>query len=48
MATNGNTAVDSTPLSIDQISAVSLSNGALQLELARGGTTTQSGLKAIL
>ena len=48
MATNGDTAVDSTPLSIDQISAVSLSNGALQLELARGGTTTQSGLKAIL
>ena len=48
MATNGDTAVDNTPLSIDQISAVSLSNGALQLELARGGTTTQSGLKAIL
>ena len=48
MATNGDTAVDNTPLSIDQISAVSLSNGALQLELAHGGTTTQSGLKAIL
>lgn len=48
LATNGETAVTSTALNIDQVSAVSLSNGALQLELARGGTTTQSALKAVL
>lgn len=48
LAANGETAVNSTALNIDQISAVSLSNGTLQLELARGGSTTQSALKAIL
>lgn len=48
VATNGETAVGSTALNIDQVSAVSLSNGALQLELARGGNTTQSALKAVL
>lgn len=48
VATNGETAVGSTALNIDQVSAVSLSNGALQLELARGGSTTQSALKAVL
>ena len=47
-ATNGEAAVASTALNIDQVSAVSISNGALQLELARGGTTTQSALKAVL
>ncbi len=48
LATNGETAVGSTALNLDQVSAVSLSNGALQLELARGGSTTQSAVKAIL
>ena len=48
LAANGETAVASTALNIDQVSAVSLSNGALQLELARGGSTTQSALKAVL
>ena len=48
LAANGETAVNSTALNLDQVSAVSLSNGALQLELARGGSTTQSALKAIL
>ena len=48
VAMNGETAVGSTALNLDQVSAVSLSNGALQLELARGGSTTQSAVKAIL
>jgi len=48
VAANGETAVPSTALNLDQVSAVSLSNGALQLELARGGSTTQSALKAVL
>lgn len=47
-AANGTTAVASTALNLDQVSAVSLSNGAVQLELARGGTTTQAALKAVL
>ena len=48
LATNGETAVGSKALNLDQVSAVSLSNGALQLELSRGGSTTQSAVRAIL
>ena len=48
LATNGETAVASTALTIDKVSSVSLSKGILQLDLASGGTTTQSALKAIL
>lgn len=48
LATNGETAVASTPLTIDKVSSVSLSKGVLQLDLASGGTTTQTGIKAIL
>lgn len=47
-ATNGQSAVPATSLALDQVSSVSLSQGALQLELARGGATTQSAIKAIL
>ena len=33
---------------IDNIVAVSMDNGSLQMQLSRGGMTTQSGIKAIL
>ena len=48
LAANGEAAVASTALSVDQISAVSMDNGSLQMQLSRGGMTTQSGIKAIL
>jgi len=48
LAANGEAAVGSTPLSVDSIVAVSMDNGSLQMQLSRGGMTTQSGIKAIL
>jgi flagellar basal-body rod modification protein FlgD len=48
LATNGETAVTSTALTVDSIAAVSMDNGGLQMQLSRGGSTTQSGIKAIL
>lgn len=48
MANNGQTAVDSTALAIDSVTAISMDNGTLQMQLSRGGMTTQAGIKAIL
>jgi len=48
LAANGETAVDTTPLSTDKVTAVSLDNGALALQLSRGGTASYSSIKAIL
>ena len=48
VAANGDTAVASTSLAIDKVSAVSMDGGTLQLQLSRGGSTAQQGVKAIL
>ena len=48
LAANGDAAVASTALTVDNIIAVSMDNGSLQMQLSRGGMTTQSGIKAIL
>lgn len=48
LANNGQTAVASTALTIDSITAISMDNGTLQMQLSRGGMTTQAGIKAIL
>ena len=48
LAANGETSVASTALMIDKVTAVSMDSGSLQLQLSRGGTTTQAGIKAIL
>lgn len=48
LAANGETAVEATPLSTDKVTAVSLDNGALALQLSRGGTASYSSVKAIL
>ena len=48
LAANDETAVEATPLSTDKVTAVSLDNGALALQLARGGTASYSSVKAIL
>ena len=48
LATQGEAAVAATPLTIDQVAAVSLDNGALQLQLARGDTLAYSAIKSIL
>lgn len=48
LATNGETSVASTALMIDKVTAVSMDSGSLQLQLSRGGMTTQAGIKAIL
>ena len=48
LAANGDTAVDATELSTDKVTAVSLDNGALALQLSRGGTASYSSIKAIL
>jgi flagellar basal-body rod modification protein FlgD len=48
LAANGKTAVDATELSVDQVTAVSLDNGALALQLSRGGSTNYNAIKAIL
>ncbi len=48
VATNGESTVDATALSTDKVTAVSIDNGALALQLSRGGTASYSSLKAIL
>ncbi|WP_182120190.1 flagellar hook capping FlgD N-terminal domain-containing protein [Acidovorax sp. FHTAMBA] len=48
LAANGEVPVASSALTIDTVSAISMDNGTLQMQLARGGMTTQSGIKAIL
>lgn len=48
LATNGQAEVASSTLTIDTVSAISMDNGTLQMQLSRGGMTTQSGIKAIL
>jgi flagellar basal-body rod modification protein FlgD len=48
LAANGETNVASSALMIDKVTAVSMDSGNLQLQLSRGGTTTQAGIKAIL
>lgn len=48
LAANGENAVDATALSTDRVTAVSVENGALALQLSRGGTTSFSDVKAIL
>ena len=48
LAANGKTAVDATALSVDQVTAVSLDNGVLALQLSRGGSTNYNAIKAIL
>lgn len=48
LAVNGEAPVASTPLTTDRVTAISMDNGGLQLQLSRGGMTSQSGIKAIL
>lgn len=48
LAANGAVSVGSSALTIDSITAISMDNGTLQMQLSRGGKTTQSGIKAIL
>ena len=48
VAANGQAPVAASALTIDTVSAISMDNGTLQMQLARGGMTTQSGIKAIL
>ena len=48
LAVNGEAPVTSTPLTTDRVTAISMDNGGLQLQLSRGGMTSQSGIKAIL
>ena len=48
LAANGDAAVAATPLTIDQVAAVSVENGALQLQLARGNTVAHGAIKSIL
>lgn len=48
LAANGEAPVASTPLTTDRVTAISMDNGGLQLQLSRGGMTSQSGIKAIL
>jgi flagellar basal-body rod modification protein FlgD len=47
VASNGATAVSATPLTAQQVSAVSLSSGALQLQLSDGSSVAQSAVKAV-
>ena len=48
LAANGDAAVAATPLTIDNVAAVSVENGALQLQLARGNTVAYGAIKSIL
>ena len=48
VAANGQAPVAASALTIDTVSAISMDNGTLQMQLARGGMITQSGIKAIL
>ena len=47
-AANGQTAVSSTSLAIDRVSSVSMDGGNLAMQLAGGGTTTFSTVKAVM
>ncbi|RCX10961.1 flagellar hook assembly protein FlgD [Extensimonas vulgaris] len=47
VASNGAAAVSATPLATQQVSAVSVSNGALQLQLSDGSSVAQSAIKAV-
>lgn len=46
-ASNGDTAVTSTPLTSATVQAINTTNGALTLELNNGSTTTYSQIKAV-
>ena len=48
LATNGTSEVAATPLTIDHVAAVSVENGALQLQLARGDTIDYAAIKSVL
>ena len=48
LAANGDAAVAAAPLTIDQVAAVSIENGALQLQLARGNTIAYGAIKSVL
>ena len=48
LAANGEAAVAATPLTIDHVASVSVENGALQLQLARGDTIAYGAIKSIL
>ena len=48
LAANGDAAVAAAPLAIDQVAAVSVENGALQLQLARGNTIAYGAIKSVL
>ena len=48
VAANGETAVSSTALMQDKVSAVSMDNGTLYLQLEGGGVANYNGIKAIL
>ena len=48
LAANGDAAVAAAPLTIDHVAAVSVENGALQLQLARGNTVAYGAIKSIL
>lgn len=48
VATNGQTAVDSTSLAIDRVSSVSMDNGNLSMQLVGGGKTTLSTVKSVM
>lgn len=48
LAANGEAAVTATPLTIDHVASVSVENGALQLQLARGDTIAYGAIKSIL
>ncbi len=47
VASNGATAVSATALTAQQVSAVSISSGALQLQLSDGSSVAQSAVKAV-
>ncbi len=48
VAANGQTPVSSTSLAIDRVSSVSMDGGNLAMQLAGGGTTTFSTVKAVM
>ncbi|MDD2714046.1 MAG: flagellar hook capping FlgD N-terminal domain-containing protein [Simplicispira sp.] len=48
LATQGGAEMAATPLMIDQVAGVSLENGALQLQLARGNTIDYGAIKSVL
>ncbi len=48
LAANGEAPVAASALTVDHVAAVSMNNGALQLELARGGSASYGAIKSIL